>query len=304
MAKSQNGWPAAYQVGNQVYDTPPLTKLSWITGSVRSGDVWTVLNEVAKRFNSEVESINPAESWGFAPRPIRGSSTELSNHASGTAVDFNAPRHALGKVNTFSVSQRAAIRKILKDLDGVVRWGGDYTGRKDEMHFEVVGSAASVKKVADKIRNTVPIAPPKPVEENDVPAPILNSYRADRGKNPFPLKKGVETTVPLNDQGDKVTVVFGDHRPKRFHANVKIWFEGLAAGQDVDFRAQAVDIKTGVVKRSYGQVELSGTAGSTFREYTVIGDVPLGQRVRFFAKAKSDGVTIRQVIADSLEWNN
>lgn len=161
MAKSQNGWPAAYKVGNTVYDTPPLTKLSWITGSVRSGDVWTVLNEVAKRFNNEVEKINPAHSWGFAPRPIRGSSTTLSNHASGTAVDFNAPAHPLGKSNTFSVAQRAAIRRILKDLDGVVRWGGDYTGRKDEMHFEVVGSAASVKKVADKIRNNTGIAPPQ-----------------------------------------------------------------------------------------------------------------------------------------------
>ncbi|UPU15947.1 L-alanyl-D-glutamate peptidase [Stenotrophomonas virus Jojan60] len=168
MAVSQNGWGAAYQVGNTVRDVPPLTKLSWITGSVRSGDVWTVLNEVARRFNNEVEKINPAESWGYAPRPIRGSSTTLSNHASGTAVDFNAPRHPLGAVNTFSTAQRAAIRRILKDLGGVVRWGGDYTGRKDEMHFEINASAAAVKKVANQIRNgaTAPITPPAEKEDD------------------------------------------------------------------------------------------------------------------------------------------
>src|SRR5690606_27065942 len=160
MAVSQNGWGAAYQVGNTVRDVPPLTKLSWITGSVRSGDVWTVLNEVARRFNNEVEKINPAESWGYAPRPIRGSSTTLSNHASGTAVDFNAPRHPLGAVNTFSAAQRTAIRRIMSDLGGVVRWGGDYTGRKDEMHFEINASAAAVKKVSDKIRSNTGITQP------------------------------------------------------------------------------------------------------------------------------------------------
>ncbi len=167
MAVSQNGWSAAYKVGNVVHDTPPLSKLQWITGSVRAGDVWTVFNELGRRFNAEVEKINPAHSWGFAPRPIRGRAT-TSNHASATAVDFNAPAHPLGKVNTFNATQRAAIRKILKDLGGVVRWGGDYTGRKDDMHFEINASAAAVKKVANQIRNgdTSPITPPAEKEDD------------------------------------------------------------------------------------------------------------------------------------------
>lgn len=163
MVTSQNGWGAAYKVGNTVHNTPPLTKLSWITGSVRSGDVWTVFNELGKRFNAEVEPINPAHSWGFAARPIRGSA-ETSNHSSATAVDFNAPAHPLGKVNTFTPAQRAAIRRILNDLGGVVRWGGDYTGRKDDMHFEINASSAAVAKVADAIRNNTGITPPKPAE--------------------------------------------------------------------------------------------------------------------------------------------
>ncbi len=61
----------------------------------------------------------------------------LSNHSSGTAIDLNAPRHPLGTSGTFSATQRSHIRSILNSCNGVVRWGGDYSGRKDEMHFEI-----------------------------------------------------------------------------------------------------------------------------------------------------------------------
>src|SRR5690606_37764328 len=67
-------------------------------------------------------------------------------------VDFNAPEHGLGRVGTFSGAQVKAIRRILADLDGAVRWGGDYAGRKDEMHFELQGGAAKLAKVAAKIK--------------------------------------------------------------------------------------------------------------------------------------------------------
>jgi len=73
---------------------------------------------------------------GHAYREISGSTT-LSNHASGTAIDLNAPRHPLGASGTFSSTQVSRIRSILTYCDGVVRWGGDYATRKDEMHFEI-----------------------------------------------------------------------------------------------------------------------------------------------------------------------
>ena len=149
MTNSQNGW-----LGIEKSTDPLLTDFPWVTGKVRKGDVYTVLNYVADQFNTRVEKIDKAKSWGWNYRAIRGA-TKLSNHASGTAVDFNAPDHWLGRVGTFSAAQTKEIRKILTEVNGVVRWGGDYAGRKDEMHFEInlqpKGSAANVKAVADKI---------------------------------------------------------------------------------------------------------------------------------------------------------
>lgn len=144
MATSQNGW-VAYT------SSDGLVPLSWITGRVRPGDVHTIFDYLGKKFNSEVEPIRKDWSWGWNYRPVRGSSS-LSNHASATAVDFNAPSHPLGASGTFSSSQMRSLRRILDSLDGVVRWGGDYSGRKDEMHFEINRPAQHVAAIADKIR--------------------------------------------------------------------------------------------------------------------------------------------------------
>ena len=145
-----------------------LTSLSWITGKVRAGDAHTVLSELGRRFNAEVETIRKDWSWGYANRAVRGVATVTSEHAAGTAVDFNAPKHPLGKRGTFSGAQVRAIRKILADLDGAVRWGGDWT-RADEMHFELQGGVAKLAKVAASIKGgtvkpvaSKPAAKPKP----------------------------------------------------------------------------------------------------------------------------------------------
>lgn len=144
MATSQNGW--------SVYPSAPSATIPWITGRIRPGDVATVFDYLGKRFNAEVEPIRKDWSWGWAYRAIRGASSGYSNHASGTAVDFNAPAHGLGVRGTFSAKQVTAIHTILKDLDGVIRWGGDYENRVDSMHFEVNANAAAVARVAAKIR--------------------------------------------------------------------------------------------------------------------------------------------------------
>ena len=147
-ATSQNGWPTI-----PAYGDARLKALSWITGDVLAGDVWTIFDWLGRRFNAEVEPIRKADSWGYAPRAIIGSTT-TSNHASGTAVDFNASTHQLGASGTFAAAKTAAIRKIVADtvVDGVqvVRWGGDYSGRKDEMHFEInlASNGVTAAKVA------------------------------------------------------------------------------------------------------------------------------------------------------------
>lgn len=118
---------------------------------MRKGDVATVLSYVTNRFHSEVEKLKWPGNWGYAERKIRGGSS-LSNHASGTAIDLNAPAHYLGARGTFSPTQLRAIRRILNDCEGVIRWGGDYRGRKDEMHFEINKGASAVRSLANKIK--------------------------------------------------------------------------------------------------------------------------------------------------------
>lgn len=145
MAVSQNGYRANDRSLIASYKVPG-GKIS-----MRRGDVATVLSYVANRFHSEVEPLKWPGNWGYAERKIRGGSS-LSNHASGTAIDLNAPAHYLGARGTFSAKQVRAIRRILNDCGGVIRWGGDYRGRKDEMHFEINAGTSAVARVAKAIR--------------------------------------------------------------------------------------------------------------------------------------------------------
>lgn len=177
MTTSQNGWP--------VYDTAPKATTPYITGRVRPGDVDVIFTWLGEQFSERVEHIRKDWSWGWAKRPIRGSTRVISNHASATAQDFNAPAHVLGKRGTFSPKQVDVIHDILRDLEGVIRWGGDYKGRADEMHFEINKGAAAVKRVADKIRNgTIGGAKPwkwNPTVKSDI-AKIQEQFQIGAGR--------------------------------------------------------------------------------------------------------------------------
>jgi hypothetical protein len=150
--KSQNGYPA---------NDPSLVAKQPVPGTkvdvtVKRGDAGYLLLHLASWFDLHVEDIDNArgalDDWGYAERPIRGSATEISNHASGTAIDLNATKHPLGKRGTFTRAQTKAIRAQLKEYDGCIRWGGDYSGRADEMHFEIVRPLAACSTVARKLR--------------------------------------------------------------------------------------------------------------------------------------------------------
>lgn len=147
---SQNCWPAITDGADERLELSP-----WVTGRLFGGDVRTVLDHVAQRFDSWVEPVDVASSWGWAYRDVRGEVSgtgNLSNHASGTSIDLNATEHPLGSTGTFTSDQVAAIREILAEVAPVVAWGGDFDGRADEMHFEIVGDAAAVAEVAARLR--------------------------------------------------------------------------------------------------------------------------------------------------------
>lgn len=66
----------------------------------------------------------------YNPRKVRGSATKWSNHAYGAAIDINAEQNGFHVVGNIPLVMIAAFKS-----EGA-RWGGDYKGRKDPMHFE------------------------------------------------------------------------------------------------------------------------------------------------------------------------
>lgn len=146
---SQNGWPASGNKRDINVRTFRIGDVSFV-GGVRHGDVETVLRYVAEQFNARVERfVNPG-CWGWAFREIRGGS-KYSNHASGTAIDFNAPRHPLGVEGTFTAEQRAIGASILDSVDNVVRWGEFYRGRVDGMHLEINAGPDRIHEIAQQL---------------------------------------------------------------------------------------------------------------------------------------------------------
>lgn len=142
MATSQNGWPV---VSEDKVDNSPILGVKFPRGFLK-GDVYKAFTWLFTQLNNRVEPIDngePRDEWGYNVRQIEGSD-DFSNHASATAGDYNARFHPMGRRNTYSEKDRAEIRKILREANGIFRWGGDYTGRPDDMHFEIIKGEGDV----------------------------------------------------------------------------------------------------------------------------------------------------------------
>lgn len=150
---SQNGWTVLEK-------RPPYVPIPGtdIEIAVRPGDVAFLLTRVASWFNRNIESLskknaeNAPDEWGWALRPIRGQTKGYSNHASATAIDLNAVDHPRGVKGTFSADEKRRIRAYLAEYRGVIRWGEDFSGTVDGMHFEVIGTVGKVADVAAELR--------------------------------------------------------------------------------------------------------------------------------------------------------
>ena len=160
MAKSsQNGYPVIFSVsGTKNYKLPfKYNRFNERNVRLRGGnsDSAIVLAHFALKFFETIEKPSGTfDLWGWAVRDIRGDD-DTSNHASATAIDVNATQHPIGVSGTFTPKQRRKIRRALRNqYNGVIRWGGDYSGRKDEMHFEINASGRKVARVANRLRKT------------------------------------------------------------------------------------------------------------------------------------------------------
>lgn len=161
MTFSQNGYKSRDFSVIATYTVVRDVKLS-----LRKGDVSVVLLHLARWFDKNIEPLKAKECGGYNPRRIEGSDVD-SNHASGTAEDLNWGKHVRGKKNTFTAAQQKKIRDHLKFYEGVIRWGGDYKGTVDDMHFEINKGPAEVTRIAKKCKA---VDAPKPPTNPSVPA--------------------------------------------------------------------------------------------------------------------------------------
>lgn len=272
--KSQNGLPVpttaatvAADIGT--YTVPGTTE----TIRLRKGAVATVLLYVLARFNAEVERLagNPHDEWGFVVRNVRGSSTSISNHSSGSAADANAAEHPLGTL-TFSKAKIAAIHKIIADCQGVVRWGGDYSGRKDQMHFEINASEARVEALAAKIGH---------IQEDDMPEILMMG-----SKTPRPLTLGHKTALYVSD-APGFSILEGPATVVGMTVGVA---SNMPAGGSLQLRAYLAKYNTKTkIWDEYEDLgildEAMPSSGNSFTNYIFSGKVPADLRLRMYAVA-------------------
>lgn len=115
-------------------------------------EVASLMVGLARDFHQNVEPLNAKSCWGHDFRKIDDSGS-WSFHAPGIAIDLNATDHPRGKRDTFSTNQVKSIRKLLQNYSyqGVrlFRWGGDFSTKVDEMHFEIIVPRGIALKAVD-----------------------------------------------------------------------------------------------------------------------------------------------------------
>lgn len=168
MAISQNGYPALEQTSPLLYTWHIPTNAGTVLIRMRNGSAGFLLALWVMWYANHIEPVvgKVLDDWGWAGRLIRGDSTTISNHASGTAVDVNAVSHPLGRVGTLAFAVRSGVRRVtaLARINarlriyfaGTIRAGADYQGRKDEMHYEINVPISQVEKVARRLMHTEP----------------------------------------------------------------------------------------------------------------------------------------------------
>jgi len=147
--RSYNGYPASKDPDEIRITSYPVKGTDRKLKCAES--VGPLLAAFASEFHELIEPIDQGvyDDWAYAFRNVRGSTDRLSCHSSGTAIDLNATKHPLGKVGTFPPEKVPMIRALAKKYG--LRWGGDYKGRIDEMHFEVEIAPAKVEALISKL---------------------------------------------------------------------------------------------------------------------------------------------------------
>jgi hypothetical protein len=171
--------------------------------------------------------VKPGQTWGFACRPIAGTSTP-SNHSWGTAIDINAPTNPRRRPLTTDIP--AAVRKLWKDHG--FRWGGDYVNSTpDPMHFEFMGTARDAQVIEARLRRFLgsgtPMVPHLPNRRPPQLAFPGTVRMGDRG----PAVKGWQTQLVRRGYTLAIDGVFGErtnHVVRDWQAKHGLEIDGIA----------------------------------------------------------------------------
>lgn len=134
--RSYNGWPTISKDGASWWESPSLTRISvpggW-TLTVCGGDVASIFKRFATDYAAKVEPLI-SQPYGYEYRKNVNNAGQWSCHASGTAIDLNAPKHPNGTKApaTFGPGQIAAVHELLAFYTPL-RW----IENSDPMHFEI-----------------------------------------------------------------------------------------------------------------------------------------------------------------------
>jgi hypothetical protein len=110
--------------------------------------------------------------WAYSYRPNVNNPNSLSNHSSGTAIDYSAPRHPNGSSVAAGNSGWAnpdAVQAVVNEA-GVIRW----LRGNDPMHFEISpgASESDVQAAANRLRrDNIPGQPKPPDPKPPTPTP-------------------------------------------------------------------------------------------------------------------------------------
>jgi D-alanyl-D-alanine carboxypeptidase len=90
------------------------------------------------------------DDWSYNCRKISGS-TSWSNHAWGLAVDLNSLTNPMRSPLTTDMPQWVRDEAYLLGKYGL-RWGGEYSGTPDPMHYEFMLTPAEADRIARELR--------------------------------------------------------------------------------------------------------------------------------------------------------
>ena len=156
---SQNRWPALAPDSPRLRTIVVPARSGAFKLRVRGGSAGFLLAYFALWYAEKIEPVagRILDDWGYANRLIRGSTAVVSNHGSGTAIDLNATAHQLAKRRTGIFRRRTIVdllHRKLRAMHGVIRWGGDYHNRADEMHYEIVQNITMCEREARRLMKT------------------------------------------------------------------------------------------------------------------------------------------------------